>query len=119
MKKKKKNSKNIKKRNTERFEKSKSEKSKSEKSKSEKSKSVDIGDTIATRARGFDIKDMFTKSTEFVNEALLELKRMTYPARLEVVQITIIIFITVVILSLFLWVLDIFFSWIMRGFLGI
>ena len=114
MKKKKKNSKNIKKRNAERFE-----KNKSEKNKSEKSKSVDIGDTIATRARGFDIKDMFTKSTEFVNEALLELKRMTYPARLEVVQITIIIFITVVILSLFLWVLDIFFSWIMRGFLGI
>lgn len=66
-----------------------------------------------------DPMGLFRQGATFVNEALLELKKMAYPSRMEVVQATIMIFVMVTILSIFLWLLDILFSWTIRGFLGL
>ena len=65
------------------------------------------------------VKKKFTDSVSFFSEAIIELKKMTYPSRLETVQVTSIILIAVVILSLILWVLDLFFGWLMRTILAL
>ena len=49
---------------------------------------------------------MFKKTVTFVKESREELKKVTWPERDEVTSFTIVVIVTVVIVSLFLWVVD-------------
>ncbi|HMB20570.1 MAG TPA: preprotein translocase subunit SecE [Spirochaetota bacterium] len=49
---------------------------------------------------------MFKKTVTFVKEARDELGKVTWPERDEVTSFTIVVVVTVVIVSLFLWAVD-------------
>ncbi|OHD68335.1 MAG: preprotein translocase subunit SecE [Spirochaetes bacterium RBG_16_49_21] len=48
----------------------------------------------------------FRTSVVFVRDAREELKKVTWPSRDEVTSFTIVVVITVIILSVFLWLVD-------------
>jgi preprotein translocase subunit SecE len=52
--------------------------------------------------------------TTFVRESRDELKKVTWPERDEVTSFTIVVIVTVVIVSLFLWVIDTFLMTIIK-----
>ena len=49
----------------------------------------------------------------FLQEARLELKKMVWPTRIETLQTTLIVLVTVIIVALFLWAIDLFLGWFM------
>jgi preprotein translocase subunit SecE len=49
---------------------------------------------------------MFKDAIRFVQEAREELRKVTWPSRDEVTSFTVIVVITVLIVSLFLWMID-------------
>jgi preprotein translocase subunit SecE len=49
---------------------------------------------------------MFNKLVQFFKEIKTELARVTWPGRKEVVNSTIVVLTTILIISLFLWVVD-------------
>lgn len=53
-----------------------------------------------------DFITAFRTSVVFVRDAREELKKVTWPSRDEVTSFTIVVVITVIILSVFLWLVD-------------
>ena len=49
---------------------------------------------------------MFNKTIQFVKESRDELKKVSWPERDEVSALTMVVLITVIITSLFLWLVD-------------
>lgn len=49
---------------------------------------------------------MFNKTVQFVKESRDELKKVSWPERDEVSALTMVVLITVIITSLFLWLVD-------------
>lgn len=49
---------------------------------------------------------MFRKSVQFVKESREELKKVSWPEREEVSAFTVVVLVTVIITSLFLWLVD-------------
>lgn len=58
-----------------------------------------------------------TTST-FLGTARVELRRMVWPTRTETLQTTLIVFVLVMIVALFLWLLDRLLGWFMQWFIG-
>ena len=51
---------------------------------------------------------MFKKVINFIHESRDELKKVTWPTRDEVTSFTIVVIVSVIIVSLFLWMIDTF-----------
>lgn len=47
----------------------------------------------------------------YVSHAQKEVKQVIWPTRQETVQMTLIVFVAVIIMSIFLWLVDMFFLW--------
>jgi preprotein translocase subunit SecE len=59
-----------------------------------------VGSIFESYSKAF--RNMFT----FVREAKEELKKVTWPSRDEVTSFTIVVVVTLIIISLFLWLVD-------------
>ena len=62
--------------------------------------------------------DLSSSLFVFIKESAFELKKMVYPTRVETMTVTFQVIVAVVVLSLILWLIDLFFGWIVRIFLG-
>jgi len=60
-------------------------------------------------------KNFFAKIGEFLSEVRSELKRVTWPTGKEVVGTTIVVIITVIFFSVYLYICDIIFAWIINN----
>ncbi|MBI3249700.1 MAG: preprotein translocase subunit SecE [Deltaproteobacteria bacterium] len=64
------------------------------------------------------IKDGIETARTFVQEAWAELRRVQWPARNEIRAATLIVLLLVSTISLFLFLVDTFLSWVLHAFLG-
>lgn len=53
-----------------------------------------------------------------IGDARSEVRKVVWPTRQETLQTTLIIFVMVLIVAIFLWLLDMFLGWSVRGLLG-
>jgi len=58
------------------------------------------------------------KAINFLNEAVTEAKKVVWPTRKETIQMTLVVFVLVVIMAIFLAFIDIGFSYIINILLG-
>ncbi len=56
--------------------------------------------------------------TSFMQASKTEMRKMVWPTRTETVQTTMIVLVMVLIVSIFLWLLDMFLGWIMKMIIG-
>ncbi|MDY7031929.1 MAG: preprotein translocase subunit SecE [Thermodesulfobacteriota bacterium] len=61
---------------------------------------------------------MFDKITQFLREVRVELKKVTWPSRKETVGSTSVVLVVVIIIAVFLGLVDIGLSRLIRVFLG-
>lgn len=54
----------------------------------------------------------------YVSHAKKEVKQVIWPTRPETVQMTLIVFVVVIIMSIFLWLVDMFFLWAVKLLTG-
>ena len=57
-------------------------------------------------------------TSSFLGTARTELRKMVWPTKAETLQTTLIVFIVVMIVALFLWALDRLLSWFMQWLIG-
>ena len=57
-------------------------------------------------------------TSSFLGTARTELRKMVWPTRTETLQTTLIVFIVVMIVAVFLWALDRMLSWFMQWLIG-
>lgn len=55
---------------------------------------------------------------QYVSHAKKEVKQVIWPTRPETVQMTLIVFVVVIIMSIFLWLVDMFFLWAVQLLTG-
>ena len=55
---------------------------------------------------------------EFLQESRVEVRKMVWPNRTETVQTTLMVFVMVGILGVFLWLLDMLLGWLIRFVIG-
>ena len=55
---------------------------------------------------------------KFIKEAVTEAKKVVWPTRKETIQMTLVVFVLVVIMAIFLAFVDIFFSYVINILLG-
>jgi preprotein translocase subunit SecE len=55
---------------------------------------------------------------KFIKEAITEAKKVVWPTRKETIQMTLVVFVLVVIMAIFLAFVDIFFSYVINILLG-
>ena len=56
--------------------------------------------------------------TSFMQSSKTEMRKMVWPTRTETVQTTLIVLVMVLIVSILLWLLDMFLGWIMKMIIG-
>jgi preprotein translocase subunit SecE len=61
---------------------------------------------------------VFWKTFGFINESIIEAKRVVWPTRKETIQMTITVFILVAVMAVFLAFVDISFSYMINWLLG-
>jgi len=54
----------------------------------------------------------------FMQDARVEVRKMVWPSRAETVQTTLVVFVVVVVVGIFLWLLDMLLSWLVRFVIG-
>lgn len=54
----------------------------------------------------------------FAREAVVETRKVVWPTREETVRTTLIVFVVVVLIAIFLWIVDLGFLWAVEKFLG-
>ncbi len=52
-------------------------------------------------------------AADFLQAARLELRKMIWPTKTETLQTTLIVFVAVIVVAIFLWMVDLFLSWFM------
>lgn len=55
---------------------------------------------------------------QYVSHAKKEVKQVIWPTRPETVQMTLIVFVVVIVMSIFLWLVDMFFLWAVKLLTG-
>ncbi|MFQ5355657.1 MAG: preprotein translocase subunit SecE [Mariprofundaceae bacterium] len=55
-----------------------------------------------------------TEMRKYMHEVQIEAKKVTWPERRETVQTTLMVLAMVIVMALFLWGVDSFFSWLVR-----
>jgi len=51
---------------------------------------------------------------KFINEVKVETKKVTWPERKETIQATLMVFVMVIFIALFLWLIDSSLSWLVQ-----
>jgi len=51
---------------------------------------------------------------KFINEVKVETKKVTWPERKETIQATLMVFVMVIFIALFLWMIDSSLSWLVQ-----
>jgi len=51
---------------------------------------------------------------KFINEVKVETKKVTWPERKETIQATLLVFVMVIFIALFLWLIDSSLSWLVQ-----
>jgi len=51
---------------------------------------------------------------KFINEVKVEAKKVTWPERKETIQATLMVFVMVIFIALFLWLIDSSLSWLVQ-----
>jgi preprotein translocase subunit SecE len=54
----------------------------------------------------------------FLQESRTEVRKMVWPSRAETMQTTLVVFLVVIIVGIFLWLLDMFLSWGIQFIIG-
>jgi preprotein translocase subunit SecE len=54
----------------------------------------------------------------FAQEAAVETRKVVWPSRKETIQTTVVVFVMVVVMALFLWIVDIGFLWMVKMLMG-
>ncbi|MEN8132769.1 MAG: preprotein translocase subunit SecE [Pseudomonadota bacterium] len=54
----------------------------------------------------------------FLQESRVEVRKMVWPNRAETVQTTLMVFVVILVVGIFLWLLDMLLSWIIRFVIG-
>ena len=54
----------------------------------------------------------------FMREARVEVRKMVWATRAETLQTSLVVFIAVIFMAMFLWLLDRLLAWLISGFLG-
>jgi len=54
----------------------------------------------------------------FMKDARIEVRKMVWPTRAETIQVTLMVFVMVIILSIFLWLVDMLLGWSVQSLLG-
>jgi preprotein translocase subunit SecE len=61
-------------------------------------------------------KTWIFRALDFLKEAKVELKKVTWPTKKETFQYTVLVILVTVIIALFLWSCDLLFSFLIRKF---
>jgi len=61
---------------------------------------------------------MFKSLIKFLEEARGELKKVSWPTREQVWESTVVVIFSVIVISIFLGIVDIFFSWLIKVVIG-
>jgi len=61
---------------------------------------------------------MFKSLIKFLEEARGELKKVSWPTREQVWESTVVVIVSVIVISIFLGIVDIFFSWLIKVVIG-
>jgi len=56
----------------------------------------------------------FADMRKFINEVKVETKKVTWPERKETTQATLLVFVMVIFIALFLWLIDSSLSWLVQ-----
>jgi preprotein translocase subunit SecE len=54
----------------------------------------------------------------FLQDARTEVRKMVWPSRTETVQTTLVVFVVVILVAIFLWLLDMLLAWLVRFVIG-
>lgn len=54
----------------------------------------------------------------FAREAAVETRKVVWPSRKETIQTTVVVFVMVVVVAIFLWIVDVGFLWMVQKLLG-
>jgi preprotein translocase subunit SecE len=54
----------------------------------------------------------------FLQESRTEVRKMVWPTRTETVQTTLVVFLVVILVGIFLWLLDMFLGWAIQFIIG-
>jgi preprotein translocase subunit SecE len=54
----------------------------------------------------------------FLQDSRTEVRKMVWPSRTETVQTTLVVFLVVIVVGIFLWLLDMFLGWLIRLIIG-
>lgn len=73
---------------------------------------------IAASAVVFWTTALGKRSFIFANESALEARKVVWPSRKETMQTTMVVFLLVVLMAIFLWVVDIGFMWMVKLLMG-
>lgn len=57
-------------------------------------------------------------TVEFLQDSRTEVRKMVWPTRAETAQTTLIVFLVVIIVGIFLWLLDLLLSWLIQFIIG-
>ena len=64
-----------------------------------------------TTAKGRDV-------VSFLQDSRTEVRKMVWPSRAETMQTTLVVFLVVIIVGIFLWLLDMFLGWLIQFVIG-
>jgi len=64
------------------------------------------------------LKNIFTKINNFLKEAIAELKKVIWPNKKDLKNSTIIVITTIIIASIFIGLVDLFFTKVLTLFMG-
>jgi preprotein translocase subunit SecE len=64
------------------------------------------------------LKNIFTKINNFIKEAIAELKKVIWPNKKDLKNSTIIVITTIIIASIFIGLVDLFFTKVLTLFMG-
>ncbi len=65
------------------------------------------------------IKQLFEKIQLFLKEVKVEMQKVTWPTKAQILNYTIVVMIAVVVLSLIIGIEDKFLGWLLKGFLNL
>lgn len=60
------------------------------------------------------LSDAGKRGINFIGEARTEVRKVIWPTRQETIQMSLIVFLAVVVIGLFLWLIDTFFLWLIE-----
>jgi preprotein translocase subunit SecE len=75
--------------------------------------------TVTTVALGVALTTEKGRTTvSFLQDSRTEVRKMVWPSRTETLQTTLIVFLVIIVVGIFLWLLDMFLGWLIQYIIG-